>query len=272
MNLNRFLMAYKWKILLDAQNTSASLIRLTKIYYASTFAGVFLPATIGSDAVRTYMAKQIGIPLSVCLPSILIERMLGFLTLIIFVIVGCILYINNYTGGQVDARLILILASGIAIALTIATIFPFFIKKNSWTNKARKLKFYPKLEKLLQGYKEYSNHKSALAKFTFFTIIDNLSVMLWVYLVALGLGIEIPLIHILTFIPLITFAARLPISLGGIGVHEGGFTYFLTLLGHPVSIGLSLGIINHALMLASILPGAILYATSESPSENALET
>jgi len=52
---------------------------------------------------------------------------------------------------------------------------------------------------------------------------------------------------------------RLPISIGGFGVDEGVFTYFLTLVGVSVTLGFSIAIINHMIFILVILPGGIIH-------------
>ena len=51
---DRFLMAYKWNLLVRAKAIGMSLARAFKIYLISGFFGLFLPSGVGSDIFRIY--------------------------------------------------------------------------------------------------------------------------------------------------------------------------------------------------------------------------
>src|SRR3989337_2193518 len=57
---DRVLMAYKWNILLRAKSIHIPLLNVTGTYLTSTFLGVFLPATVGGDAIRAYAVSKEG--------------------------------------------------------------------------------------------------------------------------------------------------------------------------------------------------------------------
>ncbi|MBU1157389.1 MAG: flippase-like domain-containing protein, partial [Proteobacteria bacterium] len=50
--LDRWLMSYKWRLLLVSQGYPAGHGEALKAYYLATFAGCFLPSTLGADAIR----------------------------------------------------------------------------------------------------------------------------------------------------------------------------------------------------------------------------
>ncbi len=59
MNLDRFLMSYKWSILLKARNIPYSFAELVRGYYIGTVWGSVLPGTVGGDVVRAFrLSKQ----------------------------------------------------------------------------------------------------------------------------------------------------------------------------------------------------------------------
>ena len=57
---DRILMAYKWNILLQARGINISLWHVTSTYLITTFLGLFLPATVGGDALRAYAVAKGG--------------------------------------------------------------------------------------------------------------------------------------------------------------------------------------------------------------------
>ena len=56
---DRLLMTYKWRLLLKAKQLHAPFWELAKLYYASTFIGMFLPVTVGADVTLSFDAKSL---------------------------------------------------------------------------------------------------------------------------------------------------------------------------------------------------------------------
>ena len=268
MTANRFLMSYKWNLLLKAKGISVSWMEATRVYYSSNFLGIFLPATLGIDAIRAYLISRKKYSVSEILSSILVERVLGMLVLLIFVMFGCGLFLVKISGSQFDVNKLMGWTALLGILGLLIFLAPFHSNFSNIldkiifnrTSKTRWVKFGEKLRKLLEDYRQYRTFKFTLISFVLLTVIDNLTMVAWVYCVTLGLNVHVPIIYILTFIPLITFFSRLPFSVDGFGIQEGGFLYFMALLGHSKSVGLSVGLINHFLALISILPGVLFYA------------
>ncbi|HSL85951.1 MAG TPA: lysylphosphatidylglycerol synthase transmembrane domain-containing protein, partial [Bacteroidales bacterium] len=90
---DRFLMAYKWNILLQAKSIHIPLLRVTAIYLISSFLGLFLPATVGGDAIRAYAVSKGGQKGRDIVSSIVVERLFGILALLIFVLISITLSI-----------------------------------------------------------------------------------------------------------------------------------------------------------------------------------
>ena len=77
---DRLIMAYKWKILLEAKEIPCSWKELIVVYFKGTFLGNLLPTSLGGDAVRAYeLSKNTKTRVDV-VSSIIMERFLGFLS------------------------------------------------------------------------------------------------------------------------------------------------------------------------------------------------
>ncbi|MCA9912578.1 MAG: flippase-like domain-containing protein, partial [Anaerolineae bacterium] len=85
--VDRVLMAFKWNVLLKAKGMNIPLARVTFVYWKTTFLGLFLPATVGGDALRAYaLSRNKNYPMSDVVSSIIVERALGFLALFVMVV------------------------------------------------------------------------------------------------------------------------------------------------------------------------------------------
>ena len=87
--VDRLLMAWRWIALLDVLQTRRPPVRsLLRTFFVSTFLGTFLVQTVGSDAIRTWSLARDGVPASESLASVLMDRMLGIVSLLISAAVG----------------------------------------------------------------------------------------------------------------------------------------------------------------------------------------
>jgi uncharacterized membrane protein YbhN (UPF0104 family) len=70
-------------------------------------------------------------------------------------------------------------------------------------------------------------------------------------------------------LPIIHFVVQVPISLGGLGVRETSFVYFLGLVGVSSEKAFTLSIVAYAVTLITVLPAAWLYARDGLISKSA---
>ena len=101
--LDRMLMAYRWIVLLCPIDASSRppLTSVLRIFFVSTFAGTFLPASIGGDIVRAYGLSQLQVAPGQAVASVLMDRLLGVVSILIVGAVG--LYFAS-TGDLASTR------------------------------------------------------------------------------------------------------------------------------------------------------------------------
>ena len=82
------------------------------------------------------------------------------------------------------------------------------------------------------------------------------------YVIALALGVSVPIAYFFVLVPIVLVLIRLPISFDGFGLQEGAFVFFLSLVGISEGVAFSVGLTNHLVFLLGILPGGIMYSMS----------
>lgn len=266
---DRILMAYKWNILLREKAIRLSLPSVTGTYVITTFLGLFLPATVGGDALRVYAVAKGGHKASDIVSSIIVERALGFIALFIFVLASITLSIfvfgQNFFSGiwnlfWIFVILLLIFSAAIYLSLNEAMLRRLVSLFQN--QKIREHTLFKKLGEVYQSYRTYQDNSGLLVIFLFLSLIENLFPLFWTYFLSLAFNIDVPLLYFFILIPIVLALVRLPISLDGIGIQEGAYVYFLSLIGIPQSEALLLGVASHVLAISSVLPGAILYGFS----------
>ena len=76
--LDRLLMAWKWWLLVRSRDASLGLWAAVRAYYLASFAGYFLPMTVGADAVRIGALAGTS-RTAVLVASVVLERLIGAL-------------------------------------------------------------------------------------------------------------------------------------------------------------------------------------------------
>ncbi|MGN6377900.1 MAG: lysylphosphatidylglycerol synthase transmembrane domain-containing protein, partial [Gaiellales bacterium] len=83
-----FLMAWRWRLLLLAKGIPAPIGWLTRTYFVALFAGQFLPAAIGGDAVRAVELGRRTRDAPEAVASVLIDRLVGVVSLVVLALVA----------------------------------------------------------------------------------------------------------------------------------------------------------------------------------------
>ncbi|WP_430448691.1 lysylphosphatidylglycerol synthase transmembrane domain-containing protein [Rhodophyticola sp.] len=75
---------------------------------------------------------------------------------------------------------------------------------------------------------------------------------------AAALGVAVPVLAVVTIVPLILFAMVLPLSIGGWGLREGAAAVLFPVFGAAMSEGLATSVAFGLVLLATVLPGMML--------------
>ena len=262
---NRVLMPVKWNLLLRARGLRLPHFDAIRIYTISSFLGLVLPPTVGADSVRSYYLNRRGLTLSDTVASIAVERVFGLLVLLAFTVAGFVLLIDLLRSGSIPWQAFSIaLAAVTAIALAAALLsfsgrFRELASALARRGSGRFGRLARGVDRLVNAYQDSGRRKRVLAVFCLFTAAELTLVILRSYVIALALGVELPLLTYFAFLPFVTLMNRMPISFDGFGINEALFIYFLALFGVPAEQGFVIGLVNHLVFLVGVLPGGVFY-------------
>lgn len=248
---DRVLMAFKWWILLGARRVAMPLAAAIRAYFASSFAGLFLPVTLGADAVRVLASRQYGV--AEITASIVVERTLGAVGVVVVALGGCALIAGSLANVALRPIALAIGAIGAAVGLGFAA--SLWIASR-WTERPQRSPAPSTLHKLAVAYAAYAKHPGALTAFFLLSIVESLVPALIAFVTARGLGLDEPLWLFVAAIPVALMVARLPVSLGGFGVQEASFVYLAGLLGMGRSDAVATMLVTDAVLVLTLLPAA----------------
>ncbi len=259
--VDRSLMAYRWIVLLRPFSgpDGPRLGVVMRIFFVSTFIGTFLPATVGADAVRAIAVARYNVSGSGAVASVLMDRMLGVLSLLIMALLA--LYLAQQLAFH-PLVLASIAVTAVACALAAAMVFStkadeigrLVCERLPW-ERARQLGV-----RLLEAMQRYAPRRGDLLNVLAGSIGVQVLRIVQAYYLGLALGIESPLTAYFAFIPLILLVMLLPVTINGLGTSQAAFVWFFAQAGVARPEAFALSVLFVALGVVGNLPGGLIYA------------
>ena len=259
--VDRALMAWRWFELLRPIEPGRlpPFGRILQIFFVSTFVGTFLPGSIGGDAVRAYSLSRHGVAPEDSLVSVMLDRMLGVLSLLLMAL-GSLLLARDLAANVglvlalVFTAAVCALAAGLIFSPWVETLAVGLLARLPWA-RARRLG-----EAVVSATRRYSAYRASLM----LVLVGSLGVqvlrIIQAWYLGLALGVTQPLTTYFAFVPLILLIMLLPITINGIGTSQAAFVWLFGLAGTPDAQAFALSVLFVALGVVGNLPGAALYA------------
>ena len=264
---DRVLMAYRWLVLLCIIDPASRppLAGVMRIFFVSTFAGTFLPASVGGDAVRAYSLSRLNVNGGDAVASVFMDRMLGVASVLIMALVGLGL------ARDLSGNVAIVLSLAVTTALCVTTVLLIF-HAGVFRLAAGVVNWLPAasvqraLRGLLESIRRYAAYRTQLVAVLAGSIAVQVLRVVQAYYLGRGLGIDLPLATYFAYIPLILLAMLLPVTFNGIGTSQAAFLWFFGRAGVPAPTAFALSVLFVALGIIGNLPGAFLYIASRGPS------
>jgi len=257
-SLDRALMAFKWKLLLRSRGLRLPFLRALNVYCTSLMWGLFLPSTVGADALRVGMTIRSGLPANEVVASVVVERMVGFLVSLVMGLLGLVILsvLAQLEGPWLSlwwmGSLLLLGAIGaVALSFSRSTFDRIFERLPKRLREQRLLR---RLQNLHATYVEYCTDGRSIALFALLTFGENAVSILMCWASALALHVEVGLLFVAGVLPLTILVARLPVSIDGLGVFEGTFAGLMLLGAVPEQEAISVALLGRIVQIAAWAP------------------
>lgn len=254
---DRLLMAWKWWLLVRGREAAVGLGPAIRAYYMASFAGWFLPMTVGADVVRVAaLAGEGRTPGLVA--SVVLERTVGALAQAVLAVISLGTLVALGLGAQIGPAERWAVG-GVVLAAFLA--FPFSFRVAAWAaNRLGSEDGWRRLlRKLGEAYASYAGSAALVVCFFGLTLLEGCFPVAIHYVVGRALGLDPGWTFYIATVPLVFLVARLPVSLGGLGVLELSFVYLATMLGLGRTEAFSIAVLAEGLMILCLAPGAIAY-------------
>jgi uncharacterized protein (TIRG00374 family) len=268
--IDRVLMAYRWWTLLapldaegrpegrhyESSGRRPPIGTVMRIFFVSTFVGTFLPASVGGDAVRAYGLSKEGVAGVDAVASVLMDRLLGVISILIVAIGGAML-----ARDLIDIRA-LFPALALLTILCAAALTVVFSPRAA-VAAARILALLPRGRetgvRLVSAIQRYATLHLPMANVLVCSIAVQVLRVLQTYCLGLALGLAVPLGVYFALVPIILLIVLMPITINGIGTAQAGFIWLFGRAGVPSAPAFALSVLFLAIAVVGNLPGGLLY-------------
>jgi uncharacterized protein (TIRG00374 family) len=262
---DRALMGWRWITLLGAMDVGhrPTLARALRVFFVSTFLGTFLPASIGGDAVRTVATTRLGVPAAQAAASVLLDRLLGVVGILVLAASGLFLARDLITNPVIVTALAFtsaVAAAGAALIFSDRTASAAH-RIARWTPGGRLRRLATELIAAIQLHR---NHRGRIAAVLAASIAVQVLRVLEAWTLGLALGVPAGFTAYLAFVPLILLIMLLPITVNGIGTSQAAFVWLFARAGVDAAPAFALSVLFLTLGIVGNLPGAVLYAIGPS--------
>ena len=263
----QWLSAWRWWLLLRPVRLDVPYLRMVAFYFIGMFFNIFLPTIVGGDAVKAILlARETGAPARSTM-SVFMERNVGlFALLTIATAAAFVAPPVDVKGFNLLQLTLLVFAAFVAANIVLASRPAYRLVDHlvALTPLARIRSRAASLYEALVPYRE-ARWRGLVAAAAVQSFLFQAVVILVVFLNANALGLSVPVSALAVFVPLISLAGMLPISVNGLGVREALYLLLFGRLGVPADAAVSLALLYFAVTLAASLPGGVVYALQRGP-------
>ena len=237
--------ARRWQIYAKELGFEGSWWQFCRFYFIGTYFNLVLPTSVGGDAIRVVYLNAGSGRKWPAFVSVLVERATGLLVLIAFACGGlffCSLALPDWIVGCVWVS---------AVGSILATLVLGDCRRLPWLSAQRRQQF-----NLFVGV-FYSGRLWVRAGPL--SVLTQAAGIVVVWCLTKSIGLDVPFAYCCLFAPLLTLLMMLPVSVGGMGVREGGMVLLLAPLRIDTGSALTLAFLLFSVGAVVGLFGGGLY-------------
>lgn len=249
------LSALRWKLILG-EDAGTPLGYLLRVYLVGLFFSLFLPTSVGGDAVRAVSISRSSTKPIWAVSTILFERALGLVAMFL-ILAGGVFFAPAMFRAALSATRLDWTPTPIGVGVTVAVIVLGFLA-------LRFVARHPKVHRVIREvhtlWPNIRNNPSGFGAALFVSLLVQAAyVLAWVQL-AMALRLPTPVEAFLVFVPFVSIAAMLPVTIAGIGLREGTAALLLAPQGVAPADAVAYSLLYFAAFLIVGIVGGTLFA------------
>jgi len=242
-SLTFLILAIRWKMILGHMKENLPLSSAYQAFVGGILISDFTPARIG-DLTRPLMVRD-KITLKKGTASLFIDRYSDLLTVSLLGFSGVLLL-----SGLFNLYLILIISLLLAALLSISLLWfkrSFLIQFVERRGPAKLLQYAKKFD---EATAQLDDASGLMVRTIMLTVIAWFTHALRIIFIAKSVGYDVSFLVLLLLQPLISALALVPITISGLGLVEGGLTALLASMDVPITVGISIALLDRILTVA----------------------
>ena len=247
--LGQVLSAVKWWMLGSSVGLSRPLGDYIRFYFIGMFLNVFGLSTIGGDVVRGLYLGDGSRP-GLALNSVIFDRISGLAILMTMGAIALLAFPRYALPWPLSAACIV---GGLALVV-------------GWWTCPKLVRLLPERNRLRRQVEHdlapFWSDRALLVRVSLLSLVFHLSQVGVQWLLARAAGTSLPFSYCMVMHPILSLMMALPLSIGGFGVREGGYLYFLTRLDIDDSIAVTMGLLWWLMGALSGVVGAVVFVAS----------
>lgn len=244
--LSQALSAYKWQVLARPLGFLQPFRVFMAYYFAGMYCNLFAPSTVAGDFGRSALLAEGRGRLGSALQSVVADRVTG-LVMLLWVCAFGVVFAEPVALPSRWRMGVVVAALGAVVGWQfLPRLLDRFFHVD---NKIRRFLYK------LTG--PYQNEPLVLARACGLSLLFHFFQLGLQVIVAHAISLDVSIWYLIVCIPLINIMSGLPISFGGLGVREGGYVMFLSLVGISSERALAFGLLWSAIVLAANAAGGL---------------
>ena len=233
----------RWRLIVAHSGGDIPLGEAYQAFAGGVLYSDFTPGRIG-DFTRAILVKErIGIHKGTI--SVFIDRYIDIIVLTGLGIAALVAYSSRFAS-------VLPIFALIVLVIIFAGVTVLFLR-NSWIfSLLQKIPFFyiPESTSHLQNaLLEFKDGKKVIAQGIILTLLAWVTHALRIILITMGLGYALPLPDLFLILPLISALSLIPVTIAGLGLVEGGLMAVIAGYGVPLSVALSIAILDRGITM-----------------------
>ena len=242
--------AYRWQILAALLKVHGRYSEFVAYTFVGMFTNLFVPGLLAGDAARSvYLGRRHG-RMGEAIASVVADRGVGLIGL--FWLAAFAAIFLNFAPIPSSVVTPTVIVGAIALAGFLAA--PLV---------ARLVHLMPRPIRRAGGIvAPYLHHPAALIPAIALSIVLQITLALGQYILALGLGLTVPLSLFILCVPIANVFASLPLTLNGLGIRESAYLLLFGMAGVRKEDAIALGLLWFAVTLVGGMTGSIAFVTT----------
>jgi glycosyltransferase 2 family protein len=245
--------AYRWQLLAAILKVHGRYAKFLAYTFVGMFTNLFVPGLLAGDAARSvYLGRRRG-RMGEAIASVVADRGVGLIGL--FWLAAFAAIFLNFAPLPSSIITPTVVVGAITLAGFLAA--PLV---------ARMIHLMPRPLRRAGGIvAPYLHHPAALIPAIALSILLQITLAAGQYLLAVGLGMTVPLSLFILCVPIANVFASLPLTLNGLGIRESAYLVLFGMAGMRKEDAIALGLLWFAVTMAGGMTGAIAFVTTPAP-------